>query len=107
MTILHVVPAFDVVAEPLVRFDDSGRLLSPASDDEVVAERRRWIDPATAALEPTLLVQGGRAADAIVSCAASLAADLLVLGTHGPAASSVRCWGRSRRRCWTWRRARS
>lgn len=83
LTILPVIPAFDVVAEPFIRFDDSGRLLSPASRDEVTAELQRWIPPATAALAPTLLVQDGRASDAIVRRATTLPADLLVLGTHG------------------------
>jgi nucleotide-binding universal stress UspA family protein len=83
LTILHVVPAFEVLAEPFVRFDDAGRLLSPASHDEIVAELQRWIAPEAAALDPTLLVRDGRAPDAIVSCATDHAADPLVLGTHG------------------------
>ena len=80
LTVLHVTPAFD---EPLA-VDEAPRTPYPGSRDDIITKLRRSIEQAGAtALNARALAQEGRASELIVNCAASMKADLLVMGTHG------------------------
>jgi nucleotide-binding universal stress UspA family protein len=83
LTVLHVVTTFDEPLEP-VPIGDAARAPYPGSRDDVIARLRRSIEQAGAtALDARPLAQEGRASELIVNCAASMKADLLVMGTHG------------------------
>lgn len=83
LTVLHVVPCFDESLRSSVRVHEQGPGPFP-SRDEVIAEIRRAFERSgTTAVSPALSAEAGRAHEVIVNRAASLPADLLVLGTHG------------------------
>jgi len=83
LTVLHVMTA-SAGAIRSVPVDGAGHVPNPESHDDVVARIRLAIEQAGApASRARPLAQDGRAADVIVSSAASMKADLLVMGTHG------------------------
>lgn len=93
LTVLRVVPMFDPIMEPSALLEDeAGRLFHAPSHEEVLADLRQWIrrtetpglpTDGTSPGAPTLLVEKGRPHLVIAERAASLPADLIVLGTHG------------------------
>ena len=83
LTVLHVATTFDESLEP-VPTGDAARAPHPGSRDDMIARLRRSIEQAGAtALNARAVAQEGRASELIVNCAASMKADLLVMGTHG------------------------
>lgn len=84
ITLLHVAsPAF--VLKPPILLAEFADSVSTAVDKAVVEKRLRdWLQPASTAGVPTdVLVKAGNPAPCILESAASLPADLLVMGTHG------------------------
>jgi nucleotide-binding universal stress UspA family protein len=83
LTILHVVQAFEAHLSSSAGSDERGSGPFP-SRDEVMVEMRRAIERSSiTTVIPSLLIDEGRVHATIVDRAASLPADLLVLGTHG------------------------
>lgn len=84
LTVLHVVPDFETVVEPSVRPGLPGHIFTAHSREEVVAEMRRFVEPAgPIAQGATMIAEEGRPADVIARQAAALPADVTVMGTHG------------------------
>ena len=83
LTILHVVQAAEPRMSSSAGSDERGSGPFP-SRDEVMVEMRRAIERSSiTTVIPSLLIDEGRVHATIVDRAASLPADLLVLGTHG------------------------
>jgi nucleotide-binding universal stress UspA family protein len=83
LTVLHVVPVFHECASSSVEPHERGRKPCP-SRDEIIAEMRDSVARGgPTVLIPALETDEGRVHETIVNRAASLPADLLVLGTHG------------------------
>ncbi|MGE3491080.1 MAG: universal stress protein [Vicinamibacterales bacterium] len=83
LTLLHVVPTLDAAIEPVVGLDEAERILLAASRSDVLAELRRLAGPAVEGDRTTLIADSGLVHATILRHAASLPADLLVMGTHG------------------------
>jgi nucleotide-binding universal stress UspA family protein len=83
LSVLHVVPVFDESMRSYIRTGQSDH--GPYAVRAVVeATMRRFVEQAGAAApDPALLAEEGPVGETIVSRAASLGADLLVMGTHG------------------------
>jgi nucleotide-binding universal stress UspA family protein len=80
LTVLHVAASFNA---PLA-VDEAPRPPYPGCRDDVMARLRRAIEQAGATvLEARPVAQEGSAAEVIVTSAAAIKADLLVMGTHG------------------------
>ena len=76
LTVLHVVPTFEPITAVQVVF--------PMSRDEVLDEMRRITDKAgMGSIHPRLSAHEGDPARNIVDQALEIAADLVVMGTHG------------------------
>jgi nucleotide-binding universal stress UspA family protein len=83
LTVLHVVPVFHECASSSVEPHERGREPGP-SRGEIIAEMRdSFARGGPTVLIPALETDEGRVHETIVNRAASLPADLLVLGTHG------------------------
>ena len=84
LTVLHVVPTFDPIQVRSGSLGDAVRIVYPMPREEILGELRRAVDAAGAGtLDVALTTDAGDAAGAIVDHAARMAADLLVVGTHG------------------------
>ena len=83
LTVLHVATTFAERIES-ASVGGAARAPDPGSRDDIIARLRRSIEQAGATpLNVRPLAQKGRASESIVKCAASMKADLLVMGTHG------------------------
>jgi nucleotide-binding universal stress UspA family protein len=83
LAVLHVGPAFEGGLHSPVRMDEPDAPSAPTREDTISDIRRAVATSAAAALGPAIVAEEGRAHDAIMRIAASLDADLLVIGTHG------------------------
>jgi nucleotide-binding universal stress UspA family protein len=84
ITALHVVEP-GLTINPPILFADAARVTSRrASREELEACVREWLAPAASAnLDADVVIMEGNPARAILECARTLGADLVVLGTHG------------------------
>lgn len=83
LTLLHVVPTLDTAIEPAVGMDEAERILMATSRDAVLAELRRLPGPPVQNDRTSLVADSGVVHTTILRHAATLPADLLVMGTHG------------------------
>lgn len=84
LTVLHVVPTFDLIPVRSPSLDGAFQMIEPPSRDQIMAELRQAVDVSGAGGESTALAtETGDPAKAIVDCAADIGADLIVMGTHG------------------------
>jgi nucleotide-binding universal stress UspA family protein len=84
LTVLTVVPTFDPVPLRSASLDGAMQLVQPPSREEVLEHLRRTVEAAGASQVPaTLVAEPGDPFRTIVGHAASTAADLIVMGTHG------------------------
>lgn len=83
LTLLHVVPTLDTAIEPAVGMDVAERILLATSRDAVMAELRRLPGPPVEDDRTSLVADSGVVHTTILRHAATLPADLLVMGTHG------------------------
>ena len=84
LTVLHVVPTFDPMQVRSGSLGDPVRIVYPVPREEVLGDLRRALDEAGAGtLDVSLAGEAGDAVATIVDQAVVLAADLLVMGTHG------------------------
>lgn len=83
LTLLHVVPTLDTAIEPAVGMDEAERILMATSRDAVLAELRRLPGPPVQDDRTSLVADSGVVHTTILRHAATLPADLLVMGTHG------------------------
>jgi nucleotide-binding universal stress UspA family protein len=85
ITALHVCHPMILLNPPVLFADPPGGLLPAEPDRQQLGERlREWLMPADAAgLQTDALFAEGSAAARILEGAASLPADLIVMGTHG------------------------
>jgi nucleotide-binding universal stress UspA family protein len=84
LTVLHVVPTFDPIAVGPGAFYGPLEMVLPMSREEVLAEMRRITDNAgIGSIHASLAAQEGDPARNIVDQALAIAADLVVMGTHG------------------------
>ena len=72
------------LVEPPILFAESGAIPAEADRAAMQMRLRDWLQPANEArLQTDVLVEKGNPAPRILECAASVAADLIVAGTHG------------------------
>jgi nucleotide-binding universal stress UspA family protein len=84
LTVLHVVPTFDTLQVRSGSLGDSVRMVYPMPREEILGELRRAVDAAGAGtLDVALAAEAGDPAATIVDHVVRVAADLLVVGTHG------------------------
>jgi nucleotide-binding universal stress UspA family protein len=84
ITALHVMTSALVLEPPILFADAAGPVPTQAEREAAARHLRDWLQPATAAgLETNVLVDDGRPASRILERAASLPAELIVMGTHG------------------------
>ncbi len=83
LTLLHVVPTLDATIEPVVGLVEAERILLATSQDDLLAEMRRLAGPAVEGDRTSLVADSGLVHATILRHAATLPADLLVMGTHG------------------------
>lgn len=83
LTLLHVVPAAEGLIDARVGLDEASRILHTSWRDEVLAEMRRVAGPAAEGDRTAMVADTGVVHATILSHAAALPADLLVMGTHG------------------------
>ena len=83
LTVLHVTAGLDEPLEPAPA-PEAALPPGPGSRDRIVARLRTSIGQAgAAAVDARPVAQEGRAPEAMVTCAAALSVDLIVMGTHG------------------------
>jgi nucleotide-binding universal stress UspA family protein len=78
-----VVPTLDASIEPVVGLEEAERILLATSQDELLAEMRRFAGPPVEGDRTSLVADSGLVHRTILRHAATLPADLLVMGTHG------------------------
>lgn len=83
LTLLHVVPAPDGLIDSPVGLDEASRILHTSWRDDVLAEIRKSAGPAAEGDRTNLVADTGVVHATVLSHAAALPADLLVMGTHG------------------------
>lgn len=84
LTLLHVVPTFDLVSVQSATLDGPVQLMDPSSREEVVERLQGVLEIAgAAAVDSTCVADAGDASKSIVDRALEIPADLIVLGTHG------------------------
>lgn len=83
LTLLHVVPTLGAAIEPAVGLDEAERILMATSRAEVLAELRRLPGSPGPEDRTSLVADSGVVHTTILRHAATLPADLLVMGTHG------------------------
>lgn len=84
LTVLHVVPTFDVIPVRSPSLDGAFQVIEPPSREQVLSELGKTVDAAGAGGRSTALAtETGDPSRAIVDCAVDIAADLIVMGTHG------------------------
>jgi nucleotide-binding universal stress UspA family protein len=84
LTVLHVVPSFDPIQVGSVSVDGAVQIVHPPSREEVLEGLRQAVDAAgLKALNPTLVAEAGDAVTVIVDQSLAIAADVIVMGTHG------------------------
>lgn len=82
LTVLHVVPPFDLARMP-GDVGDPVQIVTPALRDGVLDEMRRSFDLGAVLPQVSLVADLGDPRAAIVDQAVSKGADLIVMGTHG------------------------
>ncbi|MEO5820089.1 MAG: universal stress protein [Vicinamibacteraceae bacterium] len=82
LTVLHVVPPFDPIVVQSRQAGSSMPMLLPSIDD-VTDAVRAFTEEALGGLDAEVVVQTGDPSRVIVDQAVVLAADLIVMGTHG------------------------
>lgn len=84
LSVLHVVPTFDVIQIPPGALGETVQMVYPSSRDEVLATLLRHVEASGAtAVNPALEAEAGDTLEVIVDRALTIPADLAVLGTHG------------------------
>lgn len=84
LTALHVVPTFDPMPVRSPSLEGPVQMAYPMPREEVLAELRLVVEAAGAgSVEPTLAAEAGEPSRTIVDQAVAIAADLVVMGTHG------------------------
>lgn len=85
LTALHIVKRVFRIEPPVLLSDFAAGPVPPDADREALRESMRaWLEPAKkAGVEADALLDGGKPATRILERAASLPADLVVMGTHG------------------------